>query len=167
MKKHLLLGLCLALTMVVSAQKIKHFEAYVTAGSGLGIYGAASIQTRYVAVMEDNSIYWFSKEQKWDKTPTTGLPAGYDVIAMDAYSKEDGGRLVIVLADGSIWWYSTSGGWKAVTKEGLPAGKTVIELSSYVKMDGTRYVAVLDDNSIFWSANGKPWEKVPLEGLPK
>ncbi len=149
---------------ILSAQKIKHFESYATAAN-MGIY--SNVQTRYVAVMEDNSIYWFSKENTWAKTSTEGLPSGYDIIAMDAYAKEDGGRLVIVLADGTMWWYSTSGGWKTVTTVGLPAGKTVVKLSSYVKMDGTRYVVVLDDNSIFWSANGKPWEKVPLEGLPK
>lgn len=166
MKKLICLGILLcAGTLVVAQQKIKCFDAYLSASGGMMLNSGNA--TRYVAVYEDNSIYWFAKDQNWAKTPTDGLPAGYNILAMDAYSKEDGGRLVVVLSDGTIWWYCAGNPWKPVTTEGLPKGKAATQISTYLKMDGIRYVVVMEDNTIFWSTGGKPWEPVPLEGLPK
>jgi hypothetical protein len=163
MKKLLLLVCLVVMTTLGHAQKIKHFASYVKWATGLA---AMNPETRYVAVLDDNSIYWFDTKV-WQKTATAGLPANYDVTHVTAFSKEDGGRLVIVLGDNSIWW-SSGKEWKPLVLEGLPKGKTITSIDSYVKMDGSRIVVTLADNSIWaYIANAKSWIAVPLDGLPK
>lgn len=164
--------ICIALLLLsfgspLLSQRIKLFEAFTTFPKAMALP-----DTRYAVVLEDNSVYWFSKEKNWQKVESTGLPAGYNVTEMDAYSKQDGGRIVVVLDDQSIWWYSAAKHWQKLNQPGLPAGKRVVCLSSYTKMDSyaktdaTRLVVVLDDNSMWWMADEKPWEQVPSVGLP-
>lgn len=60
------------------AGNIKHFSAYEKNESN---------GTRYVAVMDDNSIWWFIPNSTWKKSATDGLPAGYNIIQFQAYEK--------------------------------------------------------------------------------
>ena len=159
MKKLILSGLLLAFCYLLQAQKIKHFDSFLK---------LSDLSTRYVVVLEDNSIWWYTPGQAWLKSNTEGLPAKYDIKHFAAFSKPDGDtRYVAVLSDNSIWWYAPDQLWTKSSTIGLPAGYSIKHFNAFTKEEDTRYVAVLSDNSIWWYAPDQPWEKTLLEGLPK
>lgn len=157
MKKLLFTFLLSLLFMVIKAQEIKHFEAYLK---------LSDMGTRYVAVLEDNTIWWFSPENGWAESSSAGLPQGYNIKHFKAYSKEDGSsRYVAVLSDNTIWWFSPNNNWSKSSTTGLPANYKIKEFEAYTKADGTRYVAVLEDNSVYWFSPNNGWTKSSMEGL--
>ena len=159
MKRVLSLLVFLLLSKVFFAQEIKHFESYLKLND---------LSSRYVVVLEDNTIWWFAPGQPWKESSVAGLPNGYNIKHIAAYSKEDGSsRYVVVLDDNSIWWFAPGNNWEKSSVEGLPASYKIKSLQAYAKTDGTRYVVVLEDNSIWWFAPGQPWKKSSLAGLPK
>jgi hypothetical protein len=159
MKKTVLVILSLILSSVVFSQKIKLFESYLRLND---------LSTRYVVVLEDNSIWWFAPEQPWEKSSVKGLPNEYKIKQISCYSKEDGeSRYVVVLEDNSIWWLAPGQPWEKSSVEGLPNQYKIKQLEAYSKTDGTRYVVVLEDNSIWWLAPGQPWKKSSTDGLPE
>lgn len=158
MKKLLSALFFVLLSNVILAQEIKHFESYLKLDD---------LSTRYVAVLDDNSIWWFAPGQPWKKSSVDGLPSGFDIAHISAYAKEDGSsRYVIALKDNSIWWFAPGQPWKKSSTKGLPSSK-IKRLEAYAKTDGTRYVVVLEDNSIWWFAPGQSWKKSSMDGLPK
>lgn len=156
--KKILLAIILAFVFIgLNAQSFKHFEAYLKL-SDLG--------TRYAAVMEDNTIWWFSPNNGWAKSSSVGLPDGYEIEHFAAYSKEDGSsRYVAVLSDNSIWWFSPNNNWSKSSTEGLPANYKIKDFEAYSKADGTRYVAVLEDNTVYWFSPNNGWTKSSMQGL--
>lgn len=159
MKKVLLLCLFLTISLCLNAQKIKHFESFLK---------LTDLSTRYVVVLEDNSIWWYAPGYAWEKSDTKGLPSNYQINHFEAYSKVDGStRCVAVLEDNSIWWYAPGFAWEKSSTTGLPSGYKIKHFNAFTKSDGTRYTVVLEDNSIWWYAPNQPWEKSSMEGLPK
>lgn len=159
MRKVLFLALFVCVSLRITAQDIKHFQAYLKLDD---------MSTRYVAVLADNTIWWFSANNNWSKSSSDGLPSGYSIKHFAAYSKEDGSsRYVAVLADNSIWWYAPGNPWQQSSLQGLPTGSIIKHFSAYSKSDGTRYVAVLNDNSVWWFSPDNNWTKSSLEGLGK
>jgi hypothetical protein len=159
MKKIIYLFLFVLLSTNLHAQNIKLFESYLRLND---------MATRYVVVLKNNSIWWFAPGQAWKKSSAEGLPAGYNVKLISAYSKSDGdSRYVVVLENNSIWWFAPGQAWKKSSNEGLPSQHKIKEFNAYSKLDGTRYVALLEDNSIWWFAPGQPWKKSTTEGLPQ
>lgn len=144
----------------LQAQKIKHFDTFLK---------LEDMTTRYVVVLEDNSIWWYVPDKPWKKSSITGLPENYDIKNFAAFSKIDGStRYVAVLNDNSIWWFSAeTGNWKKSSTEGLPSGYSIKHFKAFTKEEGTRYVVVLEDNSIYWYAPDQNWKKSSLDGLPK
>ena len=146
-------------TIGLNAQDIKHMEAYLRGND---------LATRYVVVLEDNTIWWFAPGQDWEKSSTSGLPSGYDVKHIAAYSYDDGStRYAVVLSDNTIWWFAPGQDWKESSVDGLPSGYKVKSFEAYAKENSSRYVVVLDDDSIWWFAPGQPWKKSHMGGLPK
>jgi len=160
MKKLIPVFLLLIVCFSIQAQKIKHFESYLK---------LEDMTTRYVVVLEDNTIWWFVPDSPWKQSSTKGLPANYNIKHFAAFSKPDGTtRYEAVLGDNSIWWFAAeTGDWGKVTTQGLPAGYNIKHFRAFTKEDGTRLVAVLSDNTIYWCAPEDPWKKSSLEGLPK
>ena len=112
MKKTVLVILSMILSTGAFSQKIKLFESYLRLND---------LSTRYVAVLEDNSIWWFAPGQPWEKSSVEGLPDQYTIKHISCYSKEDGkSRYVVVLEDNSIWWLAPGQPWKRSSTEGLP-----------------------------------------------
>ena len=157
--KRLLLMMIILFNLNVSAQKIKHFDSFIK---------LSDMSTRYVAVLEDNTIWWYSPDQNWKKSNIDGLPDGFNIKHFSAYSKPDGtSRYVTVLSDNSIWWYAPETlKWTKSSVEGLPSGYSVKFFKAFLKEEGTRYVVVLEDNSIFWYAPDQIWKKSTMDGLP-
>jgi hypothetical protein len=162
------------------AQKsIRYFRAYVKNS------GIANIETRFLAVMDDNSMYWFAPNSPWKSVTSEGLPANYVVTGVGTYQKRGlmstatETRYVITLADGSLWWYGGGKKWQKVDAEGLPANANFKDFTAYMKISGDIYITgygtfdgrligVLSDESIWWFAtNGKTWKKLETTGLPK
>lgn len=159
MKKSFLVLLVLLLHTAVFSQDIKLFESYLRLND---------LSSRYVVVLEDNSIWWFAPEEPWKKSSVDGLPENYSIKHISCYSKEDGeSRYVVALEDNSIWWFAPGQPWKRSSVEGLPEQFKINKLKAYSKVSGTRYVVVLEDNSIWWFAPGQPWKKSSVDGLPK
>ena len=77
--------------------------------------------SRYVAVLQDNSIWWFAPGYPWQPSTTEGLPEGYNIDHLVAYSRsnKDGTRYVAVLHDGSIWWFAPGYPWQQSSVEGM------------------------------------------------
>ncbi len=114
--KNLISVLLISLSFIslkVNAQKIKILSSYEKNEQN---------GTRYVALLSDNSIYWFMPGNAWKKSTTDGLPTGYNIIQFTAYEKNEanGTRYVAVLSDGSIYWFMPNNGWKKSSTEGLP-----------------------------------------------
>ncbi len=165
MKKYLLILtvlFCLAFTS--GAQSIQDVQAYAKLDG-----------SRFVALLSDQTIWWYTENNGWQKVSAQGLPQGNNIKFFSSYMKYGLGskntRLVAVLDDNSIWWFSEGGNWEKVVSTGLPRGKTIKIFRPYVKISGmggseTRYVAILDDNSIWWFANVEEWKSVSDTGLP-
>lgn len=155
--KKLILIICLLIGGYSFGQEIKLIAAYLKGDD---------MATRYVAVKSDNSIHWFAPGNGWKASSNEGLPSGYQVKFIDAYSYTDGStRYVVVLEDNSIWWFAPGNPWKKSSIDGLPSGYKVKGFEAYSKDDGTRYVALLSDNSIWWFAPGNAWQKSDMTGL--
>lgn len=110
-------------TGLPSKQPFKQFEVYMkNTGGGM----MAGVQEgRFIAVLEDNSIWWFAANSKsWAKLSVRGLPEGYNIKSLKPYQKYGGltgeSRLVVLLADGTLWWYAEGKAWTPVSIEGLP-----------------------------------------------
>lgn len=132
--------------------------------------------SRFVALLSDQTIWWFSEKDGWQKIPTTGLPEGTGIKFFNAYVKFAGSnkntRLVAVLQDNTMWWYVEGKSWEKVSGEGLPKNSSIKIFRPYVKFSGmgsmdTRFVVVLEDNSIYWFVANQDWKQVPTDGLPK
>ena len=123
--------------------------------------------TRYVVVLDDDSIWWFAPGYPWQPSTAEGLPLGYKIAHFKAYSRspEDGTRYVAVLEDGTRW-FAPNHIWEASSTQGLPAGYKIKHFEAYMKPEGTRYVVLLEDNSLWWYTPGKPWQSSPMDGLP-
>lgn len=155
--KKLLILFCLLVASISFGQEIKLISAYLKGDD---------MATRYVAVKSDNSIHWFAPGNGWKASSVEGLPSGYHVKFIDAYSYTDGStRYVVVLSDNSIWWFAPGNPWKESSVIGLPDGYEVNDFEAYSKDDGTRYVILLSDNSIWWFAPGTDWKKSDMNGL--
>jgi hypothetical protein len=159
MKKIVLLLFLVLFCLTLQAQKIKLFDSYLK---------LSDLTSRYIVVLEDNSIWWYIPGDTWKNADTKGLPENYDIKYFSAYSKTDGQtNYVVVLSDNSIWWFTRDKPWKKSSTQGLPAGYVVKGLNAYAKDDGTRFTVVLSDNSIWWCAPPEDWQVTTLEGLPK
>jgi hypothetical protein len=159
MKKLILIVCILSSGLQLTAQDIKLLDAYLRGNDQA---------TRYVAVMNDNTIWWFAPGQAWQKSSTEGLPSAYEVKFLSCYSHKDGStRYTIVLSDNSIWWFAPGQTWEKSSVDGLPSGYSIKDFNAYSKAEGTRYVALLGDNTIWWFAPGQTWQKSSIEGLGK
>ena len=157
MKKLLFIVLIALTSWSVKAQDIKLFDSYLRAGD---------LETRYVVVLTDNTIWWFAPGYDWEKSSKAGLP-DKSIKLISCYSHTDATtRYVVVLSDNSIWWYAPGTDWKKSSSKGLPAGFDIVHFKAYSKSDGTRYTAVLKDGSIWWFAPGNLWKKSSIAGLP-
>jgi hypothetical protein len=144
---------------VSTAQKIKLIDSYLKLDD---------MTTRYVAVLSDNSIWWFMPDQPWKESTTDGLPKNAVIKLLSAYSKMDGSsRYICVLEDNTIWWFIPGESWKKSSVDGLPAGYDILSFEAYDKADGSRYMALLKDNSIWWFSVEKGWNKSSTTGLPE
>lgn len=132
-------------------------------------------ETRYLLVQNDNSMFVYL-DDRWERVPTEGLPAGYDFKALKSYQKYNmmGGsetRYIGVLRDNSIWW--TSGKkWEKLERKGLTEGVGIAFFDVYMKfsMMGQpegRLVCMQDDGT-FWflAVNSGSWKKLENTGLP-
>jgi len=139
-------------------------------------YGAMGFgDTRFVALLEDNTMWWYAVNKEWETVPSEGLPSKYVVTGFGTYQKSammgTDTRYVITLADNSLWW--TDGKkWKALESSGLPAGAVFKKFTAYMKVGALniegRLIAVLSDESIWWlPSSGKNWKKLDVAGLPK
>ncbi len=159
MKKIILFYWLIFGSLQVNAQEIKLLDSYLRGND---------LASRYVVVMEDNSIWWFAPGQAWQESSVEGLPSGYDIKFLACYSHKDGStRYTVVLADNSIWWFAPEQMWEKSTVDGLPSGYSIKDFNAYSKSEGTRYVALLGDNSIWWFAPGQAWQQSSGKGLPK
>lgn len=62
MRKFVLLALFFLTSFQLAAQEIKLLDSYLRGND---------LSTRYVAVLEDNSIWWFAPGQEWQKSSTS------------------------------------------------------------------------------------------------
>jgi hypothetical protein len=76
--------------------------------------------TRYVAVLQDGTIWWYAPKYPWQQSSVEGLPYGYKIKNFNAYMKAEGTRYVVVLQDSSLWWFAPGTPWQPVPMEGLP-----------------------------------------------
>ena len=166
MKKYsLFLLYSLFLIQSASAQHIQDVQAYSkTDGS------------RFVALLSDQTIWWYTEQTGWQKVPTTGLPANSAIKYFNSYVKltlsAKNTRLVVVLKDNSMWWYADGDKWERIPDTGLPRNASVKIFRPYVKfgsMGGvdTRFLLILDDNTMWWYANEESWKPVATQGLPR
>jgi hypothetical protein len=132
----------------------------------LTTYAKADGGTRYVAVLSDNSIWWYMPNHPWQPSPSIGLPADAVITHIAAYLKKGDTRYVVVLEDETIWWYMPNHKWQASPIEGLPDGYKIKQFSVYLKNGDTRYVVLLEDNSIWWYMPNYPWQNSSIDGLP-
>lgn len=133
----------------------------------LTTYAKADGGTRYLAVLSDNSIWWYMPNSPWQTSTSEGLPEGVAITHIAAYVKKGGQtRYVVVLEDESIWWYMPNSPWHKSPVDGLPVGYKIRHFSVYVKNGDTRYVVVLEDESIWWYMPSHPWQNSTTEGLP-
>jgi hypothetical protein len=133
----------------------------------LTTYAKADGGTRYLAVLSDNSIWWYMPNSPWQTSTSEGLPKGVAITHIAAYVKKGGEtRYVVVLEDESIWWYMPNSPWHQSPADGLPEGYKIRHFSVYVKNGDTRYVVVLEDESIYWYMPNHPWQNSTTEGLP-
>ena len=65
MRKVIYLLFFALLSTSLNAQKIKLFESYLK---------LTDLSSRYVVVLEDNTIWWFAPGQPWAKSSMKGLP---------------------------------------------------------------------------------------------
>ncbi len=130
------------------------------------VYTKPNGDTRYIVVLKDNSIHWFSPRQGWTKSSSKGLP-DQDIKLISSYTRGKDTRYVTVLSDNSIYWFSPKQGWKKSSAKGLPGGYDIKSIKGYSKRNGdTRYAAVLSDNSIYWFSPRQGWTKSSSKGLP-
>jgi hypothetical protein len=157
---------------------IKFFKPYVK-GSSMG-----SMDTRFIAVLDNNTMWWYSLGDPWKEVSAKGLPDNYVVTGIGTYQKMGmmgtETRYVITLADNTVWWYADGKKWQQLENEGLPANAKFKNFTVYLKINEAaivlnpalgwegRLVGVLDDESIWWfAASGKTWRKMETNGLPK
>ncbi|HYV94721.1 MAG TPA: hypothetical protein VE978_23305 [Chitinophagales bacterium] len=163
MKKLFILSSFLLLCLAARTQSIDDVQAYYKADG-----------TRFLALLNDKSIWWYMDGDSWKKVATTGLPGNTAIKSLDVYIKNSGliadTRLIVVMDDNSMWWYKEGEKWEQVPSQGLPEGKPIKIFESYVKtvmgISESRYAVILDDNSIYWYSPGDNWAKVPPKGLP-
>ena len=130
-------------------------------------YTKANNSTRYIAVLEDNTIWWYMPGKPWQASPMEGLPANIEITQIVGYAKGNDTRYVVLLADNTIWWYRPNAPWQLSPMEGLPENSKIKHLNVYLKQGyQTRYVVVLEDNTIWWYMPNSPWQSSPIEGLP-
>ena len=157
--------------------KIKFFKPYVKS-SGMG-----AMDTRFIAVLDNNTMWWYALEQPWKQVSSAGLPANYVVTGIGTYQKVammgTETRYLITLSDNTIWWYADGKKWQQLEGEGLPANASFKKFTAYLKISEAafinaaagwegRLVGVLADESVWWfAANGKTWKKLDMNGLPK
>jgi hypothetical protein len=157
---------------------IKFFKPYVKGGS------MGSMDTRFIAILDNNTMWWYSLGDPWKQVSTSGLPVNYVVTGIGTYQKVGmmgtETRYVITLADNTVWWYADGKKWQQLESEGLPANASFKKFTVYLKISEAaliinpavgwegRLVGVLDDESIWWfAATGKTWKKLETNGLPK
>ncbi len=157
MKKLIFILLFALTSWSATAQSVKLFDSYLRAGD---------LETRYVVVLSDNSIWWFAPGYDWKKSSKAGLP-DKSIKLISCYSHTDAStRYVVVLDDNSIWWFAPGSEWKKSSTSGLPSGYSIAHFKAYTKTDGTRYTAVLNDGSIWWFTPSSSWKKSSMTGLP-
>lgn len=148
---------------------IKIFKPYIK----YGMMGSAD--TRFVTVLEDNSVYWYNKSDAWQKVENSGLPANAAIRFLSTYQKIGMGgaetRYIAVLTDNSIWWYVDGKPWQLLKTSGLPKDAQLAQFEAYMKstmgMGDGRLLTVLNDQSIWWFAvSGKEWTSLESAGLP-
>ncbi len=160
MKKLVLLLLILCSTTSLVAQDIQQIQAYTK------LEGS----TRIIALLSDQSGWFYTLENGWRTLPVDEFPDG-EVKFLDVYQKGFNTRLMTVLEDNSIWW-SKEDSWEKITSKGLPENYKINDFKPYSKiglygMTKTRVVTLLEDNSLWWYANDNDWQQVKTTGLPK
>lgn len=158
-----------------AGKNIRDFKAYAKTGS-LG-----SSQTRFVAVLDDNSIWWFAPGEEWESVSLKDLPQGKQIRFLRTYQKAGtmgtDTRYVVQLDDNMLWWFDGKK-WHELETKGMPAGKPFKQFEIFSKNNSQnmmmsqqgRMIAVLEDQSIWWLATNdrdKDWERLPdNRGLP-
>ncbi len=130
-------------------------------------YAKSDGSTRYVAVLEDNTMWWYMPGHPWQPSSMVGLPANKQIVQISAYLRKGDTRYVVVLDDQTIWWFMPNHQWQRSPLDGLPADYTIRQFNVYLKNGDTRYVALLGDNSIWWYAPGHTWQNSTLDGMPE
>lgn len=151
-------------SLLANAQSIKSIQAYYKMDG-----------TRYISLLSDNTLWWFSSGKQWQQIPQKNLPL-QPIKFLDAFVRIGFGdnetRVVTVLEDNSIWWYADGEDWNQVNTTTLPKESSIKEFKSYLKpgamgISESRLIVVLNDNSIWWYALGKKWEQVSAKGMPE
>src|SRR6266478_6134822 len=113
MRKITVIALLLFASFVSNSQTIDDVQAYYKLGG-----------TRFLSLLSDHSLWWYSESTNWQKVSMKGLPES-PVKFLDVYLKMSVGsadtRLVAVLQDNSIWWYADGASWEKVSTSGLPS----------------------------------------------
>jgi len=127
--------------------------------------------SRYVALLSDNSIWWFAPSQPWLLSSMDGFPKNKEIELMSCMeTKNRLSRYFVVLSDNTIWWFIPDYPWNPNSMKGLPNKKIkmVCAFEKGYKNEGTRCVVVLSDNSIWWNAPDYPqdWIESSKIGLP-
>lgn len=159
-------------TGLPAGHNITDFNAYVKIGN------LSTSETRFVAVLQDKSIWWFAPNKNWEPVPMKDFPKDDSVIFLRTYQKMgmmgSDTRYVVKLKSNEIWWCDGSK-WKKFEENGLPKNQAFKQFEIYMKPSGAlsslqegRFVAVLENESIWWCAvSGKSWTKLDTKGLPE
>ncbi len=84
-----------------------------------------SLETRYMILTKNNSIWWYADKNGWEQIETISLPTNKKVKDISVFNKGTGSyiqsvRIIAVLDDNSIWWYANTTGWQSYALTGLP-----------------------------------------------
>jgi hypothetical protein len=133
-------------------------------------------ESRFLALMNNNTMWWHSLGDPWKQIPSETLPAGDSVRYLRAYYKPGmigGTRCIAKLKSNELWWFDGAK-WKKFECPGRPGTEPFKHFEVYAKRagsygveEGGRIVAVLEDNSIWWcTVDGKSWSPMDTKGLP-
>jgi hypothetical protein len=145
----------------------------------LQIHGASSSETRYVAQLSDNSLGYYSDEDKWKNIPLKGIkdPANMRFLLTSLKFGMMGSATPIYMAamdDNTLWSSSDGDKWQSVSTGGLPSGATINQIDYYAKLAliamGTpesRIICCMSDQSLWkFTMGNRNWYPLDNKGLP-